>query len=102
MTLCPHDHRPCRIPRCAVCPELGEPSAAPSGALLLSRYAEELYGENWTALDLARALGVDLRTVQRWFSGNKEPPEAVLRIMRELSETLIEFRNQRPSSSSGS
>ena len=39
----------------------------------LQRVGEALYGSRW-ASDLARDLGVALRTVQRWHSGDRGIP----------------------------
>jgi hypothetical protein len=60
-------------------------SAAPSGALLLRWCGECLYGEHWVS-PLARALGVNLRTMQRWVAGQNEPRES---LWREIDELLL-------------
>lgn len=43
---------------------------------LLRRVAEALYGSQWHG-DLARALDVNMRTVQRWSAGEYLPPPGI-------------------------
>ncbi len=43
---------------------------------LLSDIGEALYGPRWQS-ELARALGVSIRTAQRWAQGAHEPPRGV-------------------------
>ncbi|GGD24224.1 helix-turn-helix transcriptional regulator [Aureimonas glaciei] len=45
---------------------------------LLSRAAEHAFGHRWQS-DLARHLGVSIRTAQRWASGDSEVPLGALR-----------------------
>ena len=73
-----------------------ETSAAPSGALLLSQAAENLFGRSWQT-QIANLLAIDLRTVQRWAAGTREPPQAVLEIVIDLRNTVFRFRHQRSS-----
>jgi transcriptional regulator with XRE-family HTH domain len=50
---------------------------------LLARAGRALYGDAWQA-PLARALGVSLRTLQRWLAGNGEPHTDILRRVHAL------------------
>lgn len=50
---------------------------------LLREAGEALYGERWQS-DLARALGVEVRTVQRWATGDRTPAPGVWADIREL------------------
>ncbi|KQT57536.1 MULTISPECIES: helix-turn-helix transcriptional regulator [unclassified Aureimonas] len=45
---------------------------------LLARAAETAFGARWQS-DLARHLGVSIRTAQRWASGSSEVPVGALR-----------------------
>ena len=56
---------------------------------LLRRAGALLYGPAWQA-ELARALGIKERTVQRWAAGSRELPEEV---WSELTELLFEHRD---------
>jgi|CXWL01.1.fsa_nt_gi hypothetical protein len=47
-----------------------------SPAARLARYGRLLWGEQWQSA-MARELGVNIRTVQRWAAGVNEPPEGV-------------------------
>ena len=55
---------------------------------------EALYGACWQS-DLARALGVSVRTVQRWAAGRTEPPHGVWSdlagLCRSRGRTLVEI-----------
>lgn len=44
---------------------------------------ESLYGEVWQPL-FAKALGVNLRTLQRWANGQNEIPDGVADDVRQL------------------
>lgn len=44
---------------------------------LFAELGEMLYGPQWQS-PLARALGINLRTVQRWATGESTPPETVM------------------------
>ena len=44
---------------------------------LFAELGEMLYGPQWQS-PLARALGINLRTVQRWAAGESTPPETVM------------------------
>ncbi len=50
----------------------------------LARYGSALFGSCWAA-DLADALGVNARTVQRWANGRREIPPIEAEL-RELCE----------------
>lgn len=69
-------------------------SAAPSGALLLSQIGEALYGEQWQS-PLARALDVNLRTMQRWAAGQNDPPEHLredmIRLLHDRQQAISEL-----------
>lgn len=52
-------------------------------APLLSQAGEALMGPQWQA-PLARALGVNLRTMQRWAAGDGQPPDSVWTDIRKL------------------
>lgn len=58
---------------------------------LLVECGEALYGTRWQS-ELARDLGVSIRTMQRWASGAFEPPAGVwtdlLRLSQERAATL--------------
>ena len=43
---------------------------------LLSEIGEALYGPRWQS-ELARVLGVNIRTAQRWAAGDTTPPPGV-------------------------
>lgn len=51
--------------------------------------AEALHGERWQA-PLARNLGVNLRTVQRWAAGQNEPSATVVEQLRQMLAAKIE------------
>lgn len=57
---------------------------------LLRRTGEALYGPHWQS-DLARALGVNLRSLQRWGAGNFQPPAG---IWPELAALLTARREE--------
>jgi monoamine oxidase len=63
---------------------------------LLIRGGEALYGPNWQS-PLARGLGVNLRTVQRWAAGGLHyPPEGVLhRLLEHAAERIAEIKQAR-------
>jgi hypothetical protein len=50
---------------------------------LLHQTGEALYGPQWQS-PLARALAVNVRTVQRWASGRNEPPPSIWQAIREI------------------
>jgi len=58
---------------------------------LIVAVGQALYGSRWQS-ELARALGVAIRTVQRWSSGNTEPQPGVYRdllaLVRERAHAL--------------
>lgn len=56
---------------------------------LLRRGAEALYGSQWHG-DLARALGVNIRTVQRWSAGEYLPPRGIWLELIDLMKTRRE------------
>lgn len=56
---------------------------------LLRRAGALLYGSGWQS-ELARALGVNRRTVERWAGGSREPGEEYWSEIREL---LFEHRD---------
>lgn len=39
----------------------------------------------WSQRDLARATGIDERTVRRWATGRMQPPEAILDWLDDLA-----------------
>jgi transcriptional regulator with XRE-family HTH domain len=55
---------------------------------LLIRGGEALYGPNWQSA-LARGLGINVRTVQRWAAGEQHPPPA------DVLDRLIDHANER-------
>jgi len=50
---------------------------------LLRRAGEALYGDRWQS-DMAHVLGVNVRTVQRWLSGERKPGPEVWTALRAL------------------
>lgn len=55
-------------------------------------YGEALFGPQWQS-PLARALGVNLRTVQRWASGqNNVPARHLLRLQALVREKMAKMR----------
>ena len=60
-------------------------------APLIVAVGQALYGSRWQS-ELARALGVAIRTVQRWSSGDAEPQPGVYRdllaLVRERAHAL--------------
>jgi hypothetical protein len=62
---------------------------------LLIRGGEALYGPNWQS-PLARGIGVNLRTVQRWAAGDFAPPPGVLeRLLEHARERIAEIKQAR-------
>jgi hypothetical protein len=58
---------------------------------LLVRTGEALYGRHWHR-DLAEALGINLRTMQRWAAGDFVPPVAVMdRLTEHCRERAAEI-----------
>jgi len=55
---------------------------------LFQQVGEALYGPRWQAA-MARDLGVQLRSVQRWLSGDREIPD----IRAELADLLGQRRD---------
>lgn len=59
--------------------------------MLLHEIGQALYGTQWQS-DLGRALGVNVRTVQRWAAGEIVPPAGVyvelLKLARDRSGEL--------------
>lgn len=47
------------------------------------KYGEALYGKNFQCA-LARALGINDRTMRRWVAGDTNPPESVLDDLKAL------------------
>ena len=55
---------------------------------LITRAGKALYGEQWQS-ELARALGVDARTVRRWAVDEATPrPGVYVDLLREATERL--------------
>ncbi|MEJ0017561.1 MAG: hypothetical protein WDN25_13540 [Acetobacteraceae bacterium] len=58
---------------------------------LLTEAGEALYGPRWQS-EIARDLGCNVRTVQRWVSGTIDPPVGIwvdlLRLTQERAMTL--------------
>ena len=53
---------------------------------MLREIGEALYGDHWIS-PLARALGVNVRTMQRWAAAqNSVPPESVNALLQVLSD----------------
>src|SRR3954468_24767829 len=50
---------------------------------LLRRVGGALYGDRWQS-DMAHVLGVNVRTVQRWLSGEREPGSETWTALRAL------------------
>lgn len=53
---------------------------------LLAQAGEALYGPRWQS-EVARVLDVNIRTVQRWASGNTSVPPGVFVELRKLVKT---------------
>ena len=59
---------------------------------ILAECGPALYGDRWRSA-LARELGVDLRTVQRWVAGDSPVPDRVRdRVARLMSERGAELK----------
>jgi len=60
-----------------------------SHADLLRRAGTLLFGQAWQP-ELARALGINRRTIERWMAGSREPGEET---WAEITELLFEHRD---------
>lgn len=71
---------------------IDNPSAASGRAPLLCELGEALFGDRWQ-MAMARALGVNKRTVQHWAAGRFKPSDDVIaRLVGMLDARLTEFR----------
>lgn len=59
------------------------------------RYGEALYGKNFQCA-LARALGINDRTMRRWMAGDTSPPESVHDDLKVLVRERIALLRKLP------